>query len=130
MNRKTCIIVFGPKINKSVSVCAPLLCILCLSTSARLLTSLCLLLGIFVQQIFETNLNFRYQRVSNQKKINALLLYQLLKLTSEKCLYFFRSFTHLQVKSRFPSNTFWTKIHKSSHSDITWLDLSLSLPSL
>jgi hypothetical protein len=36
-----------------------------------------LLLGIFVQKVFETKLNFRYQFVRNQKKMKTLLLYVL-----------------------------------------------------
>ena len=42
-----------------------------------------LLFRIFVQKVFETNLNFRYKGVKNQKKINAR--YKLLYL---KCFYF------------------------------------------
>ena len=42
---------------------------------------------------------------------------QLLKLTEQKCLYFFRFFTRWYLKLRFVSNTFWTEIPKSSHCD-------------
>ena len=52
-----------------------------------------LLFGIFVQKVFEMNLNFRHQRVRNQKK-NKGMINQLLK---------------------FVSNTFWTKILQNSH---------------
>ena len=39
-----------------------------------------LLLDIFVQKVFEVNVNIRYQGVKHLKKIKALLVYQLLKL--------------------------------------------------
>ena len=48
-----------------------------------------LLLGILVQKVFETNLNFRYQRVINLKKYSQKVS-QLLKLTKQKSFYFFR----------------------------------------
>ena len=59
-----------------------------------------LLLGIFVRKVFDTNLNFRYQRVKKYKNIRALLLCQLQKLTTW-WLYFFRFLTHWYLKLRF-----------------------------
>ena len=61
--------------------------------------SLWLLLGIFVQKIFETNLNFRYLPVKNQK-IWRQSRYANLKSWSN-CLYFFWYFTVLYLKLRF-----------------------------
>ena len=66
-------------------------------------------LGIFVQKIFETNFNFRYKQVRNLKKRWRLIL------TLQKCLYFFGFFTSWYLKLEFASNTFWTKVTKSSH---------------
>ena len=72
-----------------------------------------LLLGIFVRKVFDTNLNFRQQKIKKSKKIRALSLYQLQKLTT--CwLYFFRFPTHWYLKLRLVFNTFWTKISKNS----------------
>ena len=45
-----------------------------LYTTTLLQLSLWLLFGIFVQKVFERNLNFRCQQVRNQKK-DALLIY-------------------------------------------------------
>ena len=78
-----------------------------------------LFLGIFVRKVFDTNLNFRYQRVKKSKNIRALLLCQLQKLTTW-WLYFFRFLTHWYLKLRFVFNTFWTKIPKNSHC--VWSD--------
>ena len=62
-----------------------------------------LLLGIFVRKVFDTNLNFRYQRVKKSKKIRALLLCQLQKLNTW-WLYFFRFLTHWYLKLRLDKN--------------------------
>ena len=51
------------------------------------------------------------------EKVKGLLLYQLLKLTKQKCLHFFRFFNCWYLKLTFVSNTFWTKIPKSSHCE-------------
>ena len=52
--------------------------------------------------------------LSNKKsEKKALLLYQLLKLTLHRCLYFFGFFTRWNLKLRSVSNTFWTKIPKA-----------------
>ena len=49
------------------------------------------------------------------EKIKARLLNQLLKMTKQMCFYFFRFFTRWYQKLRFFPNTFWRKIHRSSH---------------
>ena len=54
--------------------------------------------GNFVQEVFEMNLNFRYQRVQNQKKKTSLL-YQRLKLPNKTAFIFLLSLCYL--KSRF-----------------------------
>ena len=53
-----------------------------------------LLLKFFVQKGFETNLNFRYQRVQTQKneKRKTFLLFKLLKLTTFVPLVFLISY--------------------------------------
>ena len=51
------------------------------------------------------------------EKVKGLLLYQLLKLTKQKCLHFFRFFNCWYLKLTFVSNTFWAKIPKSSHCE-------------
>ena len=69
----------------------------------------CLLLGLFAQKVFETNLNFRYQRVEN-------LNFCYVNFKSHIyvwLLYFFR-FLCLFVP-KIVSNDFWTKIPKTSH---------------
>ena len=48
---------------------------------------------------------------------------QLLKLKQQKCLYFFGFLTLWYLKLRFVSNTFRTKISKSSHCDNTKITL-------
>ena len=76
--------------------------------------ALWLFLGIFVQKIFETNPNFRYQVCETPKKLKAQVLIQLLKLTKQTCLYSTKLCTLWYLKLRFVSNTFWTKIPKCS----------------
>ena len=48
-----------------------------------------LLLGIFIQKEFETNLNFRYQKVGNQKNKGTIVL-STFKIDTTKCLYCFQ----------------------------------------
>ena len=72
----------------------------------------CLLLGIFAPKVFETNLNFYYQRVKNLEKVRTLLY---VNFNSYMCVFFFRFTTYLYLKLRFVSNNFWTNIPKTSH---------------
>ena len=74
----------------------------------------CLLLGIFDPKVFETNLNFRYQRVKNLKKYGHFC-YANFKSYMCGCFIFFRFSTYLYLKLRFVSNNFWTKNPKTSH---------------
>ena len=80
--------------------------------------TLWLLYGIFVQNVFETNLIFRYQRVKNQKKNKDTDFISTFKIDITRVPLFFSDFfTRWYLKLRFVSNNFWTKIPKSSHSD-------------
>ena len=75
-----------------------------------------LLFGIFVQKLFETNLNFSIQMTNESEKIKPLMLCQLSKLIKQKCLYLCWFFTRENLKLKFLSNTFWTKFSKNSHN--------------
>ena len=59
---------------------------------------------------------------SNIWTLNGLL-FLLLKLTKKSVFGFFWFFTHWYLKLRFVSNTFWTKIPKSSHCVLLYLTL-------
>ena len=78
--------------------------------------SLWLLFRIFVQKVFETNVNFKYHGVQNQKKL-TLFSCQFLKLALQEYLFFFLIFYLLTPKIEiYCLKYFLTKISKSSHS--------------
>ena len=80
------------------------------------LTTLRLIWENFVQKLFETNLNFIFTTNKKSEMILSILLYQLVRLTWQKCLYFVW-FVTTNLKLRFVSNTLWPKISKSSHCE-------------
>lgn len=72
--------------------------------------------GNIVPQLFQTNLNYKYQLVTNQKKY-GLFVIALFKTDFINGLQFFWVFTLRCLNVRFVSNIFWTKIFKNSHSE-------------
>ena len=77
--------------------------------------SLWLLLSIFVRNVFETNVNFKYQGVKNQKKVDTILI-STFKIDITRVPLFFLIFYLLTPKIDICLKYFLTKIPKSSHS--------------
>ena len=84
------------------------------SVCTRSARALWLLFGMFVQKVFEKNLNLRYQQVKNQKKIKAQF-YVNLKVDIIKVVYFFWFATRWYIKLWFVSSKlFGQKISKAA----------------
>ena len=100
-----------------VIVCLPFLMLSFYSFLILLHMRLTQLLSLLYISCFWEFLSKKYLRQSSIfgtnkykiRKLTALLLYQLLKLTQLQCLYFSVFLIHRYLKFRFVSNTFWDK---------------------